>query len=360
MQKIQASKFYYSHAESDSWFHYPDEDKNTYMELDPWTKEEYYKRYAIDIAYMTLVYPKKFTDAKLMVESWITQIRYQSQHHVSLHILLQPGDSEDISEEDYYKYFESLEKNDDLHIHLHHFKSELLYVSQNHLRNTLWTKVKNYVQGHFSYAVLHDDDFEFRDGSAKYYDEQIAYMDQNPSVGLIQTSGYLGGYVERERPLMRWGAHFWMDRGIIIRPISDLMIFPHDLYRPGGLFETYIYLYYTMNGYVVVTTKNNPTLHRHYFYRNKDRKEKSSTMSDELVAKHMHSQQYLDDAVVYFNSIMGKGTYKIETYAPKLKLHFKAPTRVLFNINQDAGKELFVGGNIYTLDGGKHSRGLPK
>jgi len=237
-------------------------------------------------------------------------------------------------------------------------------ISQTLIRNTAYTAAcLEAIYSHTAY-VLGDDDFEFKSGSGAAYDTAIDYLLNNPAIGLIQCSGYLGGYYKRSGLLTRWNGHFWMDRGIIGRPLMyageyQPLFLMSDIGKLGGLFETYLFIYYAEQGYGVATMKNTPTLHRSYRHNSKSRGQWFNSLKPADLEVHMHNQRFIDAAITYFNSVLGAGTYSVVEYAPHLQLKYKGPSLQFFLTHYDRALANF-GYCAYTQENGNLSRGLPK
>lgn len=207
--------------------------------------------------------------------------------------------------------------------------------------------------------VFFDDDFEFKNGSVAAYDSAVDYLHEHPAIGIVQCSGYLGGYYDHGGLLTRWNGHLWMDRGMVVRPLDGQIFFRDDVGKEGGLFETYMYLYFMLRGSSIANLKNVPTLHHSYKYQSNARQNKIDKMTDSELKVHMHAQKYVEDAFDYFNSVLGEGVYTATAYAPRLSLKFKKPSLEAFRKHLISAKERF-GYSEYCVNDGVLSRGLPK
>lgn len=232
--------------------------------------------------------------------------------------------------------------------------------SQTQIRSDLHQFVRAMIAEPIAFTVLLDDDMQFKSGSGLAIAESVRYMQEHPGLGLIQMSGYLGGYFDHGGHLLRrWNGHFWTDRGLVIRDIGEDLFLPEDVGRPGGLVETYIFTHYLLKGYSAATKKNVPTLHRSNRNRTKARLEADAELSEEDLKNHMHRRDFIEDALDLFNQRLGAGTYRVKQFEPKLELEYRGPSLTCFEQHLRAAHQKF-GYSDYLFEGGTYSRGLPR
>lgn len=244
------------------------------------------------------------------------------------------------------------------HVIVHHGPKFPLPLSMPLIRESSFRVSQMY--GTWDYLVMGDDDFEFKNGSGNYYDFGVEYMKHFPAIGMVQASGYLGGYYDRDALLTRWGAFVWTDRGLILRVTPDNTFFlPTDVQKLGGLEESLLAVSYQLRGYAIATLKNVPTVHHSYRHNSKAKKAYLASMTPEKLETHMCAENVVGPTVQHLNRVCGEGTYTIKQYAPEFQSTFKSPSLDFFRIH--LGLSIQQHGYCqYTHDDGQYSRGLPK
>ena len=111
------------------------------------------------------------------------------------------------------------------------------------------------------YILLVDDDHTFVDGSAKYLDECVSYMDSNPDVGILATKGVFGSVAWGDRIVKHpTSGVMATSRGVIIRNVSDA-ITNNEENKLVGAGDEYIIGYRIMAaGWSFAKRFMNPTL----------------------------------------------------------------------------------------------------
>lgn len=119
---------------------------------------------------------------------------------------------------------------------------------------------------HLPLYVSIDDDVYFHSGSGEHYKEIIDLFESDPSVGMIMSAGFLGGYNYKHVPKFSVGKHWMTNRGQFVRnqyaPNSPVFSDVTLEYHRGGYEDMLLALETLARGYKLGTYFNNPAYHK--------------------------------------------------------------------------------------------------